>query len=314
MAIVSLVLCASFSSCKYDDSEIWEQVENLLVRVQKLETACEQQNSNIAALQTLLNGIKDNVYITSVSEMDDQKGYFLEFSNGKKVAIYHGEDGLDGETPSLTIIKEGDNYYWSVNGETLKDEEGNGINAGSDDSAPVLKTGLQLEEEGVAGTWEKDAVYVSIDKISWIKVVTGEATQIFTSVEVSEENQTVIITLADGSVISMPKTDKILTLLYGSWKRDTTFDDSVAVVTFKKDNTFEVVYYDGYMDNYLYSGNFRFIPDRYVECVGFEYQKGYEGGDYEKNIEIFGILEITEDKMTLLGGDVFNASFTRVTE
>ena len=296
VAIVSLALCVSFTSCKYDDSEIWEQVENLLVRVQRLEAACEQQNSNIAALQTLLNGIKDNVYITSVSEMDNQKGYFLEFSNGKKVAIYHGEDGLNGETPSLTIIKEGDNYYWSVNGETLKDEEGNGINAGSDDSAPVLKTGLQLEEEGVAGTWEKDAVYVSIDKTSWIKVVTGEATQIFTSVEVSEENQTVIITLADGSVISVPKADKILALLFGKWESIDNYNSYSEYWIFNEDMTFEHWYSYGE----LKKGTYKLLQDKMVVSFG-------NGGDH-----VIIIASVSETTLYMDGFEY--DSYTRVTE
>lgn len=256
VAIILLALCAPFTSCEYDDSEIWSQVEDLLARVQKLETSCEQQNSNIAALQSLLNGIKDNVYVTSVSEMDDKKGYFLEFSNGEKVAIYHGENGLNGETTSLTIVKEGDNYYWSVNGEILKDEDGNQISAnGSGDLSPVLKTGSQLEIEGVVGTWEKDAVYVSVDRTSWIKVVTSDTTQIFTSVEVSEDNLSVIITLADGSVISMAKTEKMLELLYGKWESTV----NIGTWTFSRDMTF--TFSNKYQND---EGTFEFIPERYI--------------------------------------------------
>ena len=49
VAAFSVTLCVPFSSCEYDDSEIWERVDDLLVRVQKLETSCEQQNSNTTA-------------------------------------------------------------------------------------------------------------------------------------------------------------------------------------------------------------------------------------------------------------------------
>ena len=127
LAALAIALSAGFTSCsnEYDDSEIWDKVNDLLNRVQKLEASVQQQNANITALQTMLDAIKDNVYVTSVEELADGKGYALKFSNGKEVEIYHGEKGEPGESPSITIINEGDNYYWSVNGEVLKDNDGN---------------------------------------------------------------------------------------------------------------------------------------------------------------------------------------------
>lgn len=299
-----LFIGISFTSCEYDDSEIWSQMEELMVRVQKLETVCEQHNSNIVALQTLLNGIKDNVYVTSVTEIGDAKGYYLEFSNAEKVAIYHGENGRDGEIPSLNIVKVGDAYCWSVNGEVLKDEAGNAIVAGgSEGASPILKTGSQLDLEGIDGTWDKDAIYVSSDKTTWIKVVTGGTTQIFTSVEVSENNQMVNITLSDGSVISIPKTDKILAMLYGKWERNLKWDDQNVIVTFNEDNSFVFN-----ADKNDYSGTFRFIPDRYIECVGRDH---YDGEDYNS---VFTIIEIKENTLTLDGDSFTKGSFTRISD
>ena len=303
-AVISLILCTSFTSCEYDDSAIWDQVENLLKRVQELEAKCEQQNSNIVALQTLLNSIKDNVYVTSVSEMDNQKGYFLEFSNGKKISIYHGEDGedgRDGETPSLTIIKEGDNYYWSVNGEILKDETGNGITAGGNDtSSPILKTGSQLEADGVDGTWEKDVIYVSIDNTTWTKVVTGGDTSIFTSVTISENNQIVIITLSDGSVINIPKTEKILSMLYGKWGATYNVEDDEynEIWTFNEDMTFEIYFNE--FGGYTEKGTYKFLPDRYIALYCPE-----EGWD-----EVYTIASISDTNLYIVG----EGTFTRIRE
>ena len=68
LAAFAIALCAGFTSCsdEYDDSEIWDKVNELLSRVQKLEAEIEKQNANISAFQTMLDAIKDNVYITSV--------------------------------------------------------------------------------------------------------------------------------------------------------------------------------------------------------------------------------------------------------
>ena len=302
-----MLIFAGFSSCdKYDDSEIWEKVNDLLGRVQKLEAACEQQNSNIAALQTMLNGLKDNMYVTSVEEMEDGKGYVMTFSNDESINIYHGKDGLngeDGETPTISVVKEGDNYYWTVNGEILKDGDGNNISADGSGVTPLLKTGSQLESEGVEGSWDKEAVYVSVDNVTWKTIVTGESTQIFTSVEISENKQNVIITLSDGSTIALPKMEKVLAMLYGTWSMNIIYDEEIVVFTFNEDNTcyFEIG------DNEQYQGTFRFIPDRYIECI----VTSNEGEICEF---VFSIVEITDKSLILNGSDLCEGAYTRVLE
>ena len=105
-----------------------------------------------------MNGIKDNVYVTSVVELENKSGYSLEFSTGEKVEIFHGKNGENGSTPSINIIKENGNYYWSVNGVILKDETGNNIPVGGSNESPSLKTGYQLESDNVEGTWNKESM------------------------------------------------------------------------------------------------------------------------------------------------------------
>lgn len=307
IASFAIAICAGFSSCtdEYDDSEIWEKVNDLLGRVQKLEAACEQQNSNIAALQTMLSGLKDNIYVTSVEEMEEGIGYVITLSNGESVNIYHGKDGVngeDGDTPTISVIKDGDIYYWTVNGEILKDEEGNNIPAGSNVSTPILKTGSQLESEGIEGTWDKEAIYVSADNVTWKKIVTGEATQIFTSVEISENEQTVIITLSDGSTITLPKIEKMLAMLYGTWSQNSDWDAEKITMTFNDDNTFEFIIVDG--ETTVINGSFRFIPDRSIECIG---TAGSEQFDF-----VFNIIEITESTLTVNGSQLLEGTFSRV--
>lgn len=305
VAAFSVTLCVPFSSCEYDDSEIWERVDDLLVRVQKLETSCEQQNSNITALQTMMNGIKDNVYVTSVVELENKSGYSLEFSTGEKVEIFHGKNGENGSTPSINIIKENGNYYWSVNGVILKDETGNNIPVGGSNESPSLKTGYQLESDNVEGTWNKESIYVSVDNTTWTEITTGASNQIFTSVETSENNQTVNITLSDGSIISLPMTNKILNLLYGEWKKFDFSDgyDYGDYIVFEEDGTAKMS--SGDYDEDWMVGKFRFIPDKYITCI-FEY-------DESQYDIVWDIVEITETSLVLLGNDDDSCgTYTRV--
>ena len=60
------VLALAFTACgdDYDDTALWNQVNDNTNRIEALETWQEQVNNNIAALQQLLNTTD---YITSVT-------------------------------------------------------------------------------------------------------------------------------------------------------------------------------------------------------------------------------------------------------
>ena len=95
-----------------------------LASVLALENFVNQLNENIISLQTIVTGLQNNDYVTSVSDIIDPQtnekiGYTLHFSKSGNVDIYHGEDGKDGEagkdgvTPTVTISEDG---YWVING------------------------------------------------------------------------------------------------------------------------------------------------------------------------------------------------------
>ena len=74
----------------YDDSELTGRVENLENRVQKLE---EQMNSNISSLQSIMEALENNDYITGVTpiiEGGKEIGYTISFKKGNPITIYHG--------------------------------------------------------------------------------------------------------------------------------------------------------------------------------------------------------------------------------
>ena len=234
--LLSVVLATSLAltSCQFDDSGIWdkfgemeESIRDHEERITALEELCKQMNTNIEALQTLVDALEKRDYVTNVAPIrEDGKvvGYTISFANSDTITIYNGKDGADGQdgadgkdgyTPQIGVMKDTDGiYYWTLDGEWLLDAKGNKIQAngvngadgtngsngtnGTDGVTPQLKI-------------ENDYWYVSYDNgATWEKL--GNASSgsssncVITNVEESETE--VVFTLADGSTITLPKGEK----------------------------------------------------------------------------------------------------------
>ena len=139
MLLLTLTICC-FTAC-HDD--IWNAIDDLDGRVTKLEELCKEMNTNISSLQTIVDVLQSNDYITGVVEITkDGKvvGYTITFGKHDPITIYHGQDGKDGQngadgkdgqdgsssTPVIGVAKDTDGvYYWTLNGEWLLDDNGN---------------------------------------------------------------------------------------------------------------------------------------------------------------------------------------------
>ena len=120
------VLCIALAGCKddFDDSELRKQIADLDGRLTSLEKLCAQMNTNISSMQTIVNALQQNDYITGVTpitEEDNTIGYTITFVKNKPITIYHGKNGS-----SLSAKKDADGiYYWELNGSWLLDDENN---------------------------------------------------------------------------------------------------------------------------------------------------------------------------------------------
>ena len=107
-----------------------------------LRTLCNQMNTNISSLQTIVAALQNNDYVTKVEPVIENGktiGYTIYFSKSNPVTIYHGndgkdgadgKDGTDGYTPVIGVKQDTDGiYYWTVDGEWLLDANGNKIKA-----------------------------------------------------------------------------------------------------------------------------------------------------------------------------------------
>lgn len=211
LKILSIFLLLSFfPACTADIDGLSERMDDLEARVEALEELCSQMNTNISSLQTIVGALQGNDYISSIApvvEGEDTVGYVINFTQSGSVTIYHGEDGIngqngqDGHTPVIGVALDSDGlYYWTVDGEWLLDEAGGKVQAlGRDGITPQLK----IETDGY---W-----YISYDGgITWTHLgkATGEdGDSMFSGVNQDDDN--VYLTLADGTVITLPKVRKL---------------------------------------------------------------------------------------------------------
>ncbi len=239
LLLLTLTICF-FTAC-HDD--IWNAIDDLDGRVTKLEELCKEMNTNITSLQTIVNVLQSNDYITGVVEVTKNGeviGYTITFGKHDPITIYHGQDGKDGadgkdgqdgqngsaNTPVIGVAQDTDGvYYWTLNGEWILDDNGNKLPVsgkdgqnGADGTMPQLK----IEE----GYW-----YISYDNgATWTQLgkATGEdgkdgadgedgkdgqngadgkdgkdGDSIFESV--TEDDNYVYFTLSDGTIIKIPK-------------------------------------------------------------------------------------------------------------
>lgn len=188
-----MATCLVISCSKFDDSAIWDKLNDHENRIAYLEEVCKKMNNDIVNLQTLVTALETNDYIVNASPLATGDGYTFIFKSGKSVVIYNGKDGKDGTdgkdgidgidgkdgvTPTISVMKDVDGvYYWTVNGEWLlvngqkvkasaidgkNGENGTNGTNGTDGVTPKFKI-------------EEDYWYVSYDNgNSWEKL--GKAT------------------------------------------------------------------------------------------------------------------------------------------
>ena len=196
----------------YDDSALRGRVDGLEDRIEQLEELCQRMNTNISSLQTLVEALQQNDYVTGVVPVmqgGETVGYTISFTKSEPVTIYHGEKGEQGDkgaTPVMGVEEIDGIYYWTVDGKPLTDGDGNRIPASAHDGAPGATPQFKIE----GGYW-----HVSYnDGEDWQQL--GQATgdkgdpgipggdSIFASVE--ETDDAVIFTLADGeTTITIPR-------------------------------------------------------------------------------------------------------------
>ena len=145
LAAVAMMMLPAACADDYDDSALWDKVNDHEERLAALEKWQEQTNQSIAAMQELLNTTDMITGVSAVTEDGQTVGYTITFLQSDPITIYNGAkgadgedgaDGADGQTPQIGLAQAEDgNWYWTLNGELLTDAQGNPIRANGLDGA-----------------------------------------------------------------------------------------------------------------------------------------------------------------------------------
>ena len=192
-----LIAVPFLSSCH---KKIWDKLNDHEARIARLEVLCNQFNTNITSLQSIVEVLNARDYVKDVVPVTENGkviGYAITFGSSNPVTIYNGKDGEDGHTPIIGIKSENDVWYWTLDGEWLLDGNGNRVRAdGTAGVTPQLKI-------------EDDYWWVSYDNgghwavIGHIASGTGTGDAMFR--EVRQDENYVYLVLADGEVIQLAK-------------------------------------------------------------------------------------------------------------
>jgi len=182
-----------------------------------LQRLCNETNTNLSALQTIVTALQNNDYITSVDPLTENGkvvGYTIKFAKSNPIVIYNGKDGadgVDGNTPVIGVKKDTDGiYYWTLDGEFIVVDgqkikaQGTDGNNGADGSDGVTPK-LEIQE----GYW-----WISYDNgTNWTQLgkATGEDGKDADSIKITQDENSVYFELADGTVITMPQNNDTTT-------------------------------------------------------------------------------------------------------
>lgn len=206
-----MLLLVGVVACKYNDDDLWNKINSLDDRIASLEDRLNQMNSDITSMSTIVNALENSVTVSNVKNKDDGS-YEISFSDGQKITIKNGKDGVDA--PIIGIDQLDGVYYWTqtVQGTKswLTDADGNKIAvAGASAITPRLKVGA---DDYWMVSYDNGVSYIQIlnDKGKPVKAVgrngqDGESgmngDSFFRDVKV--ENGELILTLMDGSIVKL---------------------------------------------------------------------------------------------------------------
>ena len=199
--LILMCVCAmGLSACSLD--EVRQDIDALENRVAALEEWQASLNSDILALKQLVAGLEERNLITSVTPVLEQGvevGYRITFQTGDPIVIYHGEDSSYIPLFGVAENNAGD-YCWTLDGEFIKDKNGNLIPASSGIAPQVRINSDKIWEISTDGgqTWKSTGVPATGEKGD-----TGDA--LFADIDCTTDPESVTFTLADGTVLVIPR-------------------------------------------------------------------------------------------------------------
>ena len=176
---------------EYDDSALVKRMDDFEQRLEQLERLCNDMNTNLGSMQTIVTALDNGDYITSVEPLMENGifvGYTMQFAKGKPIVVYNGKPGT---TPVIAVKKDADGiYYWTLDGKWLTDDAGKQLPvSGKNSTTPKLK----IEEGYWHVSYDDGETWTKLDK------ATGDGIQID-----MDENYVYFI-LPGGTKVTVPR-------------------------------------------------------------------------------------------------------------
>lgn len=178
--------------------------------IDQLHKQVADMNESLQTLKTVVDQLVAGGYVVDVKEFTDEDGrggFTLVFNDGSLLKLYSGVDGVDGQDavpPVIGLQQDGEDglWYWTLDGEWILSPDGERFKAvGVDGVTPQVK----IEE----GLW-----FVSMDDgETWTEFgnAKGEdAVEVFSGIDVTTYEDKVVLTLADGTTLELPRTGKLV--------------------------------------------------------------------------------------------------------
>lgn len=192
-------------SCSYDDTKLWNKIDEIDGRVEALEKKVAEMNDGISAIQKIIDALNGGKLIVDVEQLED--GYKINFSDGTSIELKNGTGSSDIPIIGVKADEDG-RYYWTITEgdktEWLLDDNGNKMPVSGEDGKPGIAPKIGIDSEGY---WTIDTgdgpVRILDDNGKPVKAVPDDDCGLFTGIQ--EDNDSVTLTLANGTRITIPK-------------------------------------------------------------------------------------------------------------
>lgn len=257
---VALLFVASslLTGCDdYDDSKLWDGVNDLKNRIEALEAKIGQMNTEITALQKIVD---DAVTVVKVEKSAD--GYVIYFSDNTTAEIKNGKNGSNGndgaDAPVIGVKQDTDGvYYWTITTGGKTDwllAGGEKLRVTGESIKPVMA----VDDEGYwtisydGGKTSERILDAAGDPVSAVTEGSG-VESLFKNVNYDDNN--VYFELRDGSILTVPvrsgfymlirKAPEVSTFVYGETKVYEVEAVGVAKTLVSKPDEWKVTYSEG---------------------------------------------------------------------
>lgn len=199
MCVVAVAL--GLGGC-YDDSKLWNKVDDLNDRLTALEKTVNAMNGDIESMDAIITTLQQGGVITDVKTTAE--GYELTLSGRTEpIVIKHGQNGTAGQDAPVIGVKQDTDgvYYWTITTDGQTDwltDSTDKLPVSGKEGEPGVTPVMGVDDEGY---WTVDYGR-GPERIPGDIQAAGGDSSFFESVE--EADGTVVFTLANGTQLTLP--------------------------------------------------------------------------------------------------------------